>query len=115
MTNTTRNTLLSFIYCGCVSCAVGMLAAPANAATDEVPKRIVRFGDLDISRPEDAKVLYHRIRVAAHEVCAVSGRKLEYATESACVARAVDEAVRKVDSVMLTDLHFGKGLHLAAQ
>ena len=47
------------------------LAAPAH--DDAVRQEIVRFGDLDLTRPADAQELYRRIKHAAHHVCEAIG------------------------------------------
>jgi UrcA family protein len=45
---------------------------PPFAAIDDsdVPRVTVRFGDLDLSKPQGAETLYRRIRSAARQVCA---------------------------------------------
>jgi len=57
--------------------AAALIPALANATTssptDQISTEIVKFGDLDLSRPADTKVLIKRIRVAAHNVCSVNG------------------------------------------
>jgi UrcA family protein len=35
----------------------------------EVKTRAVRFGDIDANSPDGARILFHRIRAAAQEVC----------------------------------------------
>src|ERR1700746_1712793 len=47
------------------------LAAPAH--DDAVRQEIVRFGDLDLTRPADAQELFRRIKHAAHHVCEAIG------------------------------------------
>ena len=70
----------------------------------------VRYSDLDLSRPEDAKKLYERIRVAAKVVCENYDR-IELAGHRQflqCRSSAVDAAVRKVGSDQLTAIHLGR-------
>jgi UrcA family protein len=53
----------------------------------------VKFGDLDLSRRSDTKILIHRIRVAAHDVCSVNG----YApAQQLCYQKAVSDALKQI-------------------
>jgi UrcA family protein len=63
----------------------------------------VKFGDLDVSGPPGATVLYHRIRAAAKEVCAPGyyGLDAEIHLDS-CVDHAIGEAVAKVNQPALS-------------
>ena len=86
--------------------------ATANLATarpeaDEPRSTVVRYGDLDLSRPEDARRLYGRIKRAARRVCdnqpsSDSKRLKEY---ERCLGQAVTEAVEKVQSEQVTAIH----------
>ena len=53
------------------SAAVGTpwTSAQAQASEPPPPAKTVKFADLDIQTVEGAKVLYHRITLAAHQVC----------------------------------------------
>jgi UrcA family protein len=100
--------------------AVGALAgftATAGAAADAIPTKIVRYADLDLTKPAGAKVLYQRIEAAAHEVCeSASTHDLASLSRSHyCIEQAIDEAVRKVDSTALSELRFGSSPRLARQ
>jgi UrcA family protein len=115
-----NTTIRKRLYTG-LSCLLGTLAASgaissSARAYDEAPmSKVVQFGDLDISKPEGAKVLYRRIQAAAREVCAQQlTRTLEsLGPESICTQKAIDNAVRHVNSEQLTALRFGSPLLVA--
>jgi UrcA family protein len=61
----------------------------------------VRYSDLDVSKMKGAKTLYLRIRYAAETLCestATWGKK----EAQACVDKAVNDAVARVDAPLLT-------------
>ena len=72
------------------------LAAPAPA---EVHSEIVRFADLDLTRPAGAQQLYRRIERAAHEVCAAYGPR---GYDRSCADAAITRAVAEVGAPLLT-------------
>jgi UrcA family protein len=78
-------------------------AAQAATALPTVPTVVVRYGDLDLSTPEGARVLYQRISVAAHEVCPVLiTRDLALVGKNrACREAAIERAVNAVNSPQL--------------
>jgi UrcA family protein len=108
------------LYTG-LSCLLGTLAASgamssSAGAYEETPiSKVVRFGDLDITKPAGAQVLYRRIEAAAQRVCVLpSSRTLVTVEEErACIRTAVDKAVRQVDSPQLTALRFGNPMLVA--
>ena len=70
--------------------------------------KTVKFADLDIHTAEGAKVLYHRIKAAAYEVCAPVGRDpVMREGIPGCIDTAIDNAVKKVNAPYLTALRFG--------
>lgn len=82
-----------------VAVATAHLAAAAPEAN--APRSaVVRYTDLDPTRPEDARRLYDRIRRAARAVCDDEpSSDLERLREyDKCLRRAVTEAVEKVQS-----------------
>jgi UrcA family protein len=94
--------------------AIATLAAMATAnlatatpATDEPRSAVVRYGDLDLSRPADARRLYGRIKRAARAVCdnhpLVDFKRLDEYEK--CLGQAVSEAVEKVQSEQVTATH----------
>ncbi len=116
MNQSIRLTLYTALCCALGTTALGALAA-AGAAKEDLPTKTVRFDDLDIARPEGAKVLYHRIQAAAFEVCrGPSSLELQLMAEHrACIEQAIDNAVRSVDSAPLTELRFGSEFRLASK
>ena len=72
----------------------------------------VRFAELDISKPEGAKVLYKRLQRAAFIVCDNTNSAAPYArasvARSECYRTALSNAVAQINSPALTALHEGK-------
>jgi UrcA family protein len=97
------------ISLGRVAVLVGCLltgsvgAAQAATSTDAVPTIVVRYGDLDVSTSDGARVLYHRISVAAQQVCPFPYSKelALVAKNRACREAAIDHAVAAVHSAQL--------------
>ena len=88
-------------------------ALPATADIDQVT---VKFGDLDISHPQGATVLYNRIRAAAEEVCSplvgsaiasAAGRGGPNALR-ACVNESIEDAVIKLNEPALIAVYSAK-------
>jgi UrcA family protein len=100
--NSIRTVLLCALISASSTFGVVQAAAPAPA-----PSVSVSYRDLDLSRPEDVGVLYHRLQQAAASVCP-SVPKWEltrYPTYQRCVTAALDEAVLQVRSPELLALH----------
>jgi UrcA family protein len=85
---------------------VAALPASANGY-DSPPQITIKFGDLDISKPQGAAALYARIRAAAKVVCPrIEERNLgEKVRNDACVDHAILIAVTQVDAPALTALY----------
>jgi len=81
------------------------LAAPA--VSDEIPARLIRFADLNLSHTADVAVLYTRIEDAASLVCELySSRDLARNLRFRhCKADAIDRAVADVHAPLLTLRH----------
>ncbi len=80
------------------------LAAEAPAPAS-VPQEIVKFADLDLTRPAGAQELYRRIAHAARDVCetgSAGGSALAIAY-GLCIDRAIADAVATVGSPLLTE------------
>jgi UrcA family protein len=108
----TMNTIRTKLYAAiCVlfgSAAVGTPWTSAQASEPNPPTKTVKFADLDIQTVEGAKILYHRIRVAARQVCEpIDHDPALRASTAPCVDTAIDNAVRKVNAPYLTALRFG--------
>src|SRR3546814_19022758 len=57
-----------------VAALVGMTASTATSAqttADEAPTAHVRYTDLDLSQPDDMKLLHHRVAMAVNTVCPI--------------------------------------------
>jgi len=88
---------------GCT--AIGGTAQAQEATTAAATKWSVsypvKYADLDVSKLKGAKMLYLRIRYAAETLCesaATWGKK----EGDACVQKAVNDAVARVDAPLLT-------------
>jgi UrcA family protein len=98
----------------CVLLGMAVLAAAptanlAMAATrdEAVPKQaIVKFKDLDLSRPQDARRLYGRIKRAASDVCenGASSDIHRLMVYESCIRKAVADAVARLQSSQVTAL-----------
>ena len=104
-----RTKLYAAICCAVGSALMGALCTVAQATEQDPPSKTVKFTDLNIQTPEGASVLYHRIRVAARDVCELSagGDPIYMLAEGACINAAIDNAVKKINAPYLTALHFG--------
>ena len=109
MNRTIRTKLYTAIYCTLGTAA--LCAASASVQAEDVPSKTVKFADLNITSQAGAKVLYGRIRAAARDVCRVStvGDPIMRPAVSACIEKAIDKAVKDVNSPVLTSLRFGSG------
>jgi UrcA family protein len=100
---------------------LGVLLSPlstlaASVALEEAPaSRVVKYGDLDLSRDAGVAALYSRIRSAAREVCEpmdaviMKMLRVRYDCRQEAVARAVDD----VNSPALTSYYLTKTKTLA--
>ncbi|HZF28060.1 MAG TPA: UrcA family protein [Gammaproteobacteria bacterium] len=108
-----------------VSAGVGApaMATVSTRAGDQgqTQKVLVRYGDLNVNTAAGAEQLYHRISLAAHEVCTDVGLP-SYLTlhhiYQQCRQTAVEQAVATVDRPKLTalyDRHFPDNPLVAAK
>jgi UrcA family protein len=90
--------------------ASGFVVLPAGAEGSDVPQFTVKFGDLNISNPQGAAVLYGRIRAAAVMVCPPDDRGgLEFKMlRNACIDEAILGAVTRVNNSALTAVYSAK-------
>jgi UrcA family protein len=90
--------------------ACGLTAMPALADSGDAPQVTVKYGDLNVSSPQGAAVLYARIRNAAKSVCpTIDDRRLaEMANRDACIDKAISGAVIKVNNAALSALYIEK-------
>ncbi len=96
---------------------ISLHVSAANLADESPPMRTVSFADLDLSKPAGVHTLYRRIWAAAREVCRneVASDLHLLGREQACMKRAIDDAVRDVNSPALAELRFGNALRLASR
>jgi UrcA family protein len=95
----------TFFVLSCTAISAQALAGqPAVAEVRELVTYPVGYSDLDVSKLKGAKILYLRIRHAAETLCesaATWGKK----EGEACVRKAVDDAVARVDVPLLTQYY----------
>ena len=93
------------VSCSLLAILMGPLSAVAATVqqSDDPPTRVVKFGDLDLTRSEEVAVLYSRISAAARRVCPLSVWSLQLQAESyECRHQAIARAIADVDSSTLT-------------
>ena len=80
--------------------ALSLMAVCAAADSTPAPAVTVKYGDLDVSRPQDAAELYKRIVAAAYDVCKGSDmdRNLNESLlqRDVCVDKAIANAVKQL-------------------
>jgi UrcA family protein len=94
----------SFFALGCTAIGGTALAQPATAAEATAASSVsypVGYSDLDVSTTKGAKTLYLRIRYAAETLCesAATWGKQE---GQACVNKAINDAVARINTPVLT-------------
>ena len=86
--------------------ALSMLPAFAGSVTDTDSKSLeISIAGYDLSNPDDAKLVYGKIRSAAKRVCKRSTARQtlrERAEEMQCRADAVAKAIVELDEPVLT-------------
>ena|ERR1700676_5321509 len=104
----TQSNLVKFILAaGFLSLGCAAISGNALASDSPATARItypVGYSDLDISTAKGAKTLYLRIRYAAETLCesaATWGKK----EGDACVQKAVNDAVARVNAPLLTQYY----------
>jgi UrcA family protein len=101
--------LSATLLCGVIASSFAALPA-AEAESFDAPQVTVAFGDLDVSRPEGAAVLYRRIKAAAETVCSPYWATGFAAQANAydCVRSAIAEAVTAVNQPALSQVYGAK-------
>lgn len=103
------NTAKRYALVGMAMLAAALTANLASAQTpsNEPRQAIVKYSDLDLSRPNDAHVLYRRIKQAARAVCdSYPNSDLRLLREyEMCLTNAVNDAVDQVQSVQVAAIH----------
>ena len=94
---------------GIATLAAGLAVNQASAAPwdDAPPSVVVRYSDLNLSQPQDARTLYARIQTAARVACGdISSADLaRFGQYHNCVDHAVTNAVAAVSARQVTEIH----------
>ena len=100
--------LAAATLCGAISS--GLTSLPAGAAGLEPLSVTVKYGDLDVSRPQGAATLYSRIRAAAEKVCSPleGGGVAAKMRFNACIDRAISDAVETIHQPELSAFYSAK-------
>ena len=109
MTTVNRfRTVIATALFGTVASSFAVL--PAAADSFDAPAITVKYGDLDISNPQGAAVLYARIRAAAENLCSPYDRSgiASKMRRDACVSNIVTNAVTKANKSALSAVYSSK-------
>jgi UrcA family protein len=96
------------------ACALGFAAMAAANDALGAPRASIRYGDLNLTTSQGAKVLYERIIIASYAVCQSSGRDGNdnadpFALE-ACRKKIIADAVTKIGKPTLYALYNAKNV-----
>ena len=95
-------TILGTLTLGCAAVCVA-------SDSGDVSHAVVKFGDLNLSSPDAAAVLYRRIRAAAYDVCGSFDTDIRdlpaLSAQDTCVHNAVRNAVAKVNQPALSAIY----------
>jgi UrcA family protein len=108
-----RNALLAIAILSPGLAAAQVSAARVDQARSMIVKQarsmIVKYGDLDLSSPDGASVLYKRLMHAAREVCKMpDGGFGDPAMYLHCYHDALARGVRDLNNLQITALYNGK-------
>lgn len=110
------NTATKIIIASVVTFAGLMGSGIANADSTQVLSKTVTYDGRTLNSEQGARTLYARIRSAAGEVCSQyeSPELSRRAIWQSCLHNAVDSAVLKVNSPMVSAMHNGSMLRATA-
>jgi UrcA family protein len=114
-----RSILISTVSASLLALAAPAFAQPIGgvvvhgappAGGFEVKSRLVRFRDIDVNSPDGARILFHRIRAAAEDVCSPAPvdmikflpERQDWEDYANCQADGIRVAVAEVNSPALT-------------
>ena len=108
ITSTNLSRLISTAIFGILTLSWGAMSIAADES--DAPQAIVKFGDLNLSNPQGAAALYHRIWSAAATVCRPQddGSLASASRVRSCVHKAIADAVTKVDRAELVAVYNSK-------
>ena len=88
----------------CTAIYLGLTALPAGAAELDRLSVTVKYGDLDVTRPQGATILYGRIRAAAKKVCLPleAGDVAAKMRFDGCIDKAISDAVKTIQQPELS-------------
>jgi UrcA family protein len=93
----------------------GLAVNQASAASsDDAPRSVVvRYSDLNLANPQDARTLYARIQTAARVACGdvEVGDLGRFAQFHNCINDAVTKAVSSVNRQQVTEIHEAQSQH----
>ena len=112
ITSTNRSRLISTAIFGVLTLSWGAMSIAADES--DAPQVVVNFGDLNLSKPQGAAALYHRIWGAAITVCRPQddGSLASMDRMQTCVHKAIADAVTKVDRAELFAVYNAKSRQL---
>lgn len=90
--------------------AITVTAAQAESAT---PESVVTYGDLNLSKPQDAAILADRLQVAAKEVC-LAANDTKAPIRKILVRRCVDMAVTRATAQIRDEIETSQSRTLQA-
>jgi UrcA family protein len=87
--------------------------ASAASSDDALRSVVVRYSDLNLAKPQDARTLYARIQTAARLACGdVETPDLaRFARFHNCINEAVTKAVSSVNMQQVTEIHQAQSQH----
>ena len=112
ITSTNLSRLISTAIFGALTLSWGAMSVAADES--DAPQVVVKFGDLNLSNPQGADALYHRISSAALKVCRPQddGSLASMDRVQACIHKAIVDAVTKVDRAELFAVYNAKSRQL---
>jgi UrcA family protein len=93
---------------GALLCLNAPMSFAADAFDELLRSEVVGFGDLNLSDPEGAAVLYRRIKATGHRVCSERSTRtllIWSKSEAECRRAAIAAAVVAVNSERMAALH----------
>jgi UrcA family protein len=106
--STNLSRLISTVIVGALALSWGTTSFAADDS--DVAQAVVKFGDLNLSNPQGATALYHRLWSAAVTVCRPldDGSLASRTRVQTCVHKAIADAVTKVDRAELFAVYNAK-------
>ena len=112
ITSTNPSRLISAAIFGALVLSWGTMSIAADDS--DAHRAVVKFGDLNLSNPQGAAALYHRIWSAAVTVCRpqIDESLASMSRVRSCVHKAIADAVIKVDRAELFAVYNSKNHEL---